>query len=62
MVFDSRRPDAVGRGAVRITDYAGREVAAGEVGQVWIGSDAPPRRYLDGGDAATFRDGLDPHR
>ncbi|MEU7982204.1 AMP-binding protein [Micromonospora sp. NPDC049081] len=57
MVFDSRRPDAVGRGTVRITDDAGREVAAGEVGQVWIGSDAPPRRYLDGGDAATFRDG-----
>ncbi|MEV0939634.1 AMP-binding protein [Micromonospora wenchangensis] len=57
MVFDSRRPDAVGRGAVRITDDAGREVPAGETGQVWIGSDAPPRRYLDGGDTGTFRDG-----
>ncbi|MEU7618102.1 AMP-binding protein [Micromonospora rifamycinica] len=57
MVFDSRRPHAVGRGAVRVTDDAGREVDPGEVGQVWIRSDAPPRRYLDGDDTATFRDG-----
>ncbi|WP_281900762.1 AMP-binding protein [Micromonospora humidisoli] len=57
MVFDSRRPEAVGRGPVRITDDAGREVPTGEVGHVWIGSAAPPRRYLDGGDTGTFRDG-----
>lgn len=51
MVFDPRRPEAVGRavgGALRITDEAGRPVPAGDVGEVWLR--APfPRWYLDQG-------------
>jgi long-chain acyl-CoA synthetase len=49
MIFDPRRPDAVGRAAdgnLRVADAAGRPVPVGEVGEVWLR--APFRRhYLD---------------
>ncbi|GAA2267809.1 MULTISPECIES: class I adenylate-forming enzyme family protein [Kitasatospora] len=50
-VFDPARPLSVGRPAhgteVRITDDLDRPLPAGEVGEIWLRSAAPKRRYLD---------------
>lgn len=56
MIFDPRRPDAVGRaaaGTVMITDDAGEPVPDGVLGQVWL-RNPHPRRYL-GGNGGMFR-------
>ncbi|MFE0458770.1 class I adenylate-forming enzyme family protein [Kitasatospora sp. NPDC058965] len=63
VIVDPSRPEALGRPAdprdLRIAGPDGAELPVGEVGEVWLRSDAPPRRYA--GDAvataAVFRDG-----
>ncbi|GLW34741.1 AMP-dependent synthetase [Actinoplanes regularis] len=63
MIVDAERPEALGRPVsghdLRITDAAGRQMPPGEVGEVWLRSDAPPRSYLGdpSGSATVFRDG-----
>lgn len=71
-IVDTRHPGSVGRPAdpadLRILDGEGRELAAGEVGEVWLRQPGPPRGYLGGGpgpaggpgaadSARVFRDG-----
>ncbi|HEX3784812.1 MAG TPA: AMP-binding protein [Pseudonocardiaceae bacterium] len=63
MVFDPRRPTALGQPArpdqLRITDPDGLPVPLGGTGAVWLRSAAPPRGYRDDpdGNARTFADG-----
>ncbi|WP_406044092.1 acyl--CoA ligase [Micromonospora sp. NBC_00898] len=63
MIVDPDRPEALGRPVshrdLRITDDQGHELPPGEVGEVWLRSDAPPRSYLGdpSGSAAVFRNG-----
>ncbi|MFE9427309.1 class I adenylate-forming enzyme family protein [Kitasatospora sp. NPDC006697] len=63
VIVDPARPEALGRPAdprdLRIAGPDGTELPTGEVGEVWLRSDAPPRRYAgdDAATAATFRDG-----
>ncbi|GAA2835883.1 long-chain fatty acid--CoA ligase [Kitasatospora paracochleata] len=63
MIVDPARPDSLGRPAdprdLRIADPDGRPLPPGETGEVWLRSDAPPRRYAGDPDAsaAVFRDG-----
>ncbi|QIQ06770.1 AMP-binding protein [Streptomyces liangshanensis] len=65
-IVDTRHPGSVGRPAdpadLRILDAEGRELAAGEVGEVWLRQPGPPRGYLGAGAGAAdgarvFRDG-----
>lgn len=50
--YDPQRPTCVGRpGAgteLRLLDEAGATVSSGEIGEVWLHTDAPKRRYLNG--------------
>ncbi|WP_042442865.1 class I adenylate-forming enzyme family protein, partial [Streptacidiphilus jiangxiensis] len=63
MLVDPNRPDALGRPAdprdLRIADEQGEPLPPGTVGEVWLRSDAPPRRYENdpATTAAVFRDG-----
>ncbi|MFJ2650818.1 AMP-binding protein [Streptomyces sp. NPDC087420] len=55
-IVDARHPGSVGRPAdpadLRILDAEGRELAVGEVGEVWLRQPGPPRGYLGGGPGA----------
>ncbi|MEU8620493.1 class I adenylate-forming enzyme family protein [Streptomyces sp. NPDC048623] len=63
ILVDPGRPEALGRPAdprdLRIAGENGEPVPVGEVGEVWLRSDAPPRHYAGdpAGTAAVFRDG-----
>ncbi|MEV0456706.1 class I adenylate-forming enzyme family protein [Catellatospora methionotrophica] len=63
MVFDPRRPSAVGRpartGDILIRDEDGAPAGPGRTGTVWLRSAAAPRHYLDdpAATAAVFADG-----
>jgi fatty-acyl-CoA synthase len=55
--YDPAKPTCVGRPGpgteLRLVDADGREVAAGEVGEIHLRHGAPRRRYLGGGDGHT---------
>ncbi len=63
MIVNPARPDSLGRPAdprdLRIADPEGRPLPVGELGEVWLRSDAPPRHYAGdrAGTTAVFRDG-----
>ncbi|MEN3540497.1 AMP-binding protein [Microbispora sp. ZYX-F-249] len=63
MILDPKRPASLGRatdpGDLRVCDGEGRVLPAGEAGEIWLRSPAPPRSYVDdpAGSAEVFRDG-----
>ncbi|MBB2744184.1 UNVERIFIED_ORG: acyl-CoA synthetase (AMP-forming)/AMP-acid ligase II [Microbispora rosea subsp. rosea] len=63
MILDPERPASLGRatdpGDLRVRDGRGRVLPAGEAGEIWLRSPAPPRSYVDdpAGSAEVFRDG-----
>ncbi|MER8105363.1 AMP-binding protein, partial [Kitasatospora sp. NPDC094016] len=60
-IVDAGRPGSVGRPTdpadLRILDEAGRPVAPGDTGELWLRQPGPPRGYVGADSDTVFRDG-----